>query len=158
VLGVDRLGEFIVGTAAPTIEMRSRAGVASDSDDNTVEFEDFAGSVVVLLAPAPGGRDAESAAVAILDETRRRTGAGAAFLVAARTASDLAGLVDTSDSASDRIGAVDLVPGDSTSAFPDAQTALVVIDRHGRVAWLAGEPLPGPDQLTALVLGLEVEP
>lgn len=150
--GVERWGAFVVGRPAPTVVMQTMPGAASDGDDNTLEFEDLTGSVVVIMVPSLRGPDLGARDLAELAEARRLTDSGVVFLVGARSASVMDGLANEGGPPASGIGAVDLsVGGESTIAFPEGDAALVVVDRHGAVAAAFAGSLPGRNQLLEVI-------
>jgi hypothetical protein len=117
-------------------------------DDSTFEFDDRAGSVVVVYLPSGGDADAAASDVAALVAARGRARGGVLFLVAA--AEPAAGVPAVSDAADAGIGAVQ-PPGWAGKSESARAAAVVVIGRRGTVAAAFGGALPGPDQLVDVI-------
>jgi len=153
---LQRWGAFAVDRPAPTGEMVALPGAAQLGDDESVEFEDFVGSVVTILVPGTAG-DARAEELATFAAARARIGERVLFFVGARSPSVLDGLADAGGATALGIGAIDLSAGGVPATdFPDGRDALVVVDRGGTVAAVFVGTMPGRDELVALLNRLEV--
>ena len=153
---LQRWGAFAVDQPAPSAEMVALPGAAQLGDDESVEFEDFVGSVVTILVPGSAG-DAPADELATFAAARARTGERVLFFVGARSPSVLDGLADAGGAVALGIGAIDLSAGAAwTADFPDGKDALVVVDRGGTVAAVFVGAMPGRDELVGLLNRLEV--
>ena len=83
---LQRWGAFAVDRPAPTAEMIALPGAAQLGDDESVEFEDFVGSVVTILVPGTAG-DAPADELATFAAARARTDERVLFFVGARSPS-----------------------------------------------------------------------
>ena len=155
VLETDSWGAFVVGRAAPPAVMRLIPPVSRITDDDTLEFVDLAGSIVVLVVPDEAAGSALNREIEALTVARHRTGADVVFLVGARSAAVTDALSRVAAETED-IDAVDLSSA-SAVAFPSGAPALVVVDRQGGVAAIFAGVLPGADQLVTLIKHLEDE-
>jgi hypothetical protein len=153
--GLTSWASFAVGKPAPPIVMRNVAGTPAVGDDETFEFDDRVGSVVVVYVAADTGNDGAARDVATFIATRDGAAGGAVFVVATAAPESNRGAISIAADAG--IGAVQLPPSWATGSARVPDAAFVVIDRRGRVAAALGGGLPGPDQLIA-VIDREVEP
>jgi hypothetical protein len=147
--GVDRWGGFIVRQPAPPVAWTALGPDIADDDDHEVEFEDLAGSVVVVIAPSGG--DAATGLTAA-EQIRARVGDGTHLIVGARTLASLESITGTG------VSGMDLTPAAISEDFPPTEPAVVIIDRRGRVARIFAGEVPGADQVVDIVTMLEGEP
>jgi hypothetical protein len=153
--GLSGWGTFLVGQPAPPMVMRNVAGTPQIGDDRTFEFEDRAGSLMVVYLPAGDGDDLAVGDVEKLIEARDRAPEGVVFIVASDE--PVADKQAVSAAADAGIGAVRLPANWTRDTAAATGAAIVVIDRRGRVAAAFGGALPGPDQLLD-VIDREVAP
>jgi hypothetical protein len=144
--GVDRWGGFVVGQVAPSVAWTASGPDIADNDDHEVEFEDLVGSVVVVIAPSGGDI---TTGLTEAEAIRARVGGGTHLIVGARTLASFESIAGTGASG------MDLTPAELTDTFPRTESAVVVIDRNGRVAHVFAGDLSGADQVVDIVTSLE---
>ena len=121
-------------------------GASQLGDDESVEFEDFVGSVVTILVPGAAD-DATAPEFAAFAAARAGTDERVLFFVA--PGRRRCSTASPTPAARRRSGSVrSIVRGRGSSAdFPDGSDALVVVDRAGTVAAVFVGAMPGRDEL-----------